>query len=224
MARPVTTRVAQLGSRRPSPAGLRRARGARDGAGSHCRPAPGLPAASWSASAAGLAGRPRSRRGPGRTRRPVPVAWRRRPAPGGARRAIRSPAADGCPVSRAASAGRRRSTSDHTSRSSPGRARSAGEVDRGAHLDDFSGRLVRPSGRVSLIGPVIGLRLLGPIGERASVFAHRILRGVGPLEGQRPSGGAVRGPIRRPPAHAGTARGPPLREFVVVPVRHTHPL
>src|SRR5439155_1392639 len=46
---------------------------------------------------------------------------------GAAAAAMRSPAADGCPVSRAASAGRRRSTSDHTSRSSP-RARSARPV------------------------------------------------------------------------------------------------
>jgi len=57
------------------------------------------------------------------------------------------------------------------------------------------------------------------------VSDHRILRRIGPLEGQGTSAGTGRG--RRsagPPLALRCTAGPSLSEFVVVPVRHTHPL
>ena len=97
----------------------------------------------------------------------------------------------------------------------PGSLRSSGEVDRGPHLDDVGGF-------GTIVGESIAVGLLGLDEGRPGVLDDRLLRRIRPLEGQRPAGrGRTSG---RPLPLGPPTAGPPLREFVVVPVRHTHPL
>ncbi|MGH9008754.1 MAG: hypothetical protein ACRDYF_02790, partial [Acidimicrobiia bacterium] len=81
----------------------------------------------------------------------------------------------------------------------------AGEIDGVAHFSVvvfFSHRSTRRN---------IAVRLLAQL-----LFDDRFLGRVGPLEGQGSSTGS--------PLTLGPCRGPSLREFVVVPVDHAHPL
>jgi hypothetical protein len=87
--------------------------------------------------------------------------------------------------------------------------RPAGEIDG---LSEFSVVVFRHR----LTRRNIAARLLAPIRKCGSLFDDRLLGRVGPLERQGSSPGS--------PLTLGPCRGPSLREFVVVPVDHAHPL